>query len=476
MLFNSLDYLLFLPAVAILFHVVPQRARLPVVLIASLLFYASYGLDHLISLGAVAAIALAAGRFLLRPEAAFRHAAFWGGTAAILGLMYVLKYHDPVAAAFPPIPVTGFAAPAGFSFYAFTAIALLVDRYRQPVESRASAGADLLFLAWFPKILAGPIERIRPFNAELETTPRLDPALLASAGQLILWGLVKKVVVADNLAPFVDRTYAIPDYAVPMELILATYFFAFQIYCDFSGYTDIARGSSRLFGIELNENFRRSYFATSIGEFWSRRWHISLSDWFRDFIYYPVVHESTSALRMYAGLMLVFLVSGLWHAGLGYGFGWGFVVWGALNGLFLWGERGMRPWRRRIGRRWKGTWKGRLHGLLAGLLVFHLILVSWVFFRAAEIDVALTVLARIWAVLPALPSLVGSYPFTAEHGFLAALIAGLLAAEATQEVPGLRDRIVASPRAVIWAGWYAAGFALVLLGRWQGEAFVYMQF
>lgn len=476
MLFNSLDYLLFLPAVAILFHVVPQRSRLPVMLTASLMFYASYGLGHLVGLGAVAVIALAAGRFLLRPEAAFHHAAFWGGTTAILGLMYVLKYHDPIAAVFPLVPVTGFAAPAGFSFYAFTAIALLADRYRQPVESQASPGADMLFLAWFPKILAGPIERIRPFNAELKSTPRLDLALLASAGQLILWGLVKKVVVADNLAPFVDRTYASPDYAVPMELILASYFFAFQIYCDFSGYTDIARGSSRLFGIELNENFRRSYFATSIGEFWSRRWHISLSEWFRDFVYYPVVHESDSVIRMYAGLMLVFLVSGLWHAGLGYGFGWGFIVWGALNGLFLWGERSMRPWRRRISHRWKGTWKGRLYGLLAGLVVFHLILVSWIFFRAAEIDAALTILGRIWSFLPALPSLVGSYPFTVEHGFLTALIAGLFAIETTQEVPGLRGRIRSAPRAVIWAGWYAAGFVLIFLGRWQGEAFVYMQF
>jgi D-alanyl-lipoteichoic acid acyltransferase DltB (MBOAT superfamily) len=476
MLFTSLDYLLFLPAVALLFHAVPATARLPVVLTASLLFYASYGLGNLLALGAVAAIALGAGRWLLRPEAAFRHAAFWGGTLAILGLMYLLKYHDPVAQALPPIPVTGFAAPPGFSFYAFTAIALLADRYRQPAESRASAGADLLFLAWFPKLLAGPIERIRPFRDELAEVPRLDPALLASAGQLIVWGLVKKVVVADNLAPFVDRTYGIPDYAVPVELILATYFFAFQIYCDFSGYTDIARGSSRLFGIELNENFRRSYFATSIGEFWSRRWHISLSDWFRDFVYYPVVHESTSALRMYAGVMLVFLVSGLWHAGLGYGFGWGFIVWGALNGLWLWGERGLRPWRRRLTRRVKGTWVAPLHGALAALLVFHLVLVSWVFFRAGEIGDALTILSRIGAALPELPALLLRYPFTDEHRFLAALIAGLLLIEAVQERPGLWRRVREAPRALRWAGWYAACFALIVLGRWQGEAFVYMQF
>lgn len=476
MLFNSLDYLLFLPAVAILFHLVPAPARLPVMLTASLLFYAGYGVTHLLALGAVALIALGAGRFLLRPEAGLRHLAFWGGTAAILGLMYGLKYHDPVAGALPLLPLIGAEAPAGFSFYAFTAIALLADRYRQPRESRASAGTDLLFLAWFPKILAGPIERVQPFSARLDKPPRLDPALLASAGQLILWGLVKKVVVADNLAPFVDRTYAIPDYAVPLELTLATYAFAFQIYCDFSGYTDIARGSSRLFGIELNENFRRSYFATSIGEFWSRRWHVSLSDWFRDFVYYPFVNESTSALRMYLGLMLVFLISGLWHAGLGYGFGWGFLVWGGLNGCYLWGERGLRPWRRRLNRRWKGTWKGQLHGALAGMLVFHLVLVSWVFFRGGEVGDAFTILRRIAAALPEMPALLGKYPFTPEHGFLAALVAGLLTVEAVQERPKLRARIVAAPRALRWAGWYGAALALIVLGRWQGEAFVYMQF
>ncbi len=476
MLFNSLDYLLFLPVVAILFRLVPATARLPVILTASLLFYASYGASNLLALGAVAVIALTAGRWLLRPEAGFRHLAFWGGTAAILGLMYALKYHDPVAGALPSLPLIGVEAPAGFSFYAFTAIALLADRYRQPRDSRASAGQDLLFLVWFPKILAGPIERIEPFSAQQGNPPRLDPRLLASAGQLILWGLVKKVVVADNLAPFVDRTYAMPDYAVPMELVLATYAFAFQIYCDFSGYTDIARGSSRLFGIELHENFRRAYFATSIGEFWARRWHISLSEWFRDYVYLPFLNESDSVLRMYLGLMLVFLISGLWHAGLGYGFGWGFVAWAGLNGLYIWGERGLRPWRRQVDRHWQGTWKGRVHAILAGLLVFHLVLVSWVFFRAGEVGDAITILLRIGAALPDMPALVGKYPFTAEHGVLFALIAGLMLIEALQESPALWGRIMAAPRPLHWAGWYSVGLALILLGRWQGEAFVYMQF
>ena len=476
MLFNSLEFLLFLPLTVVGFWALPPRARLPLLLTASLVFYASFGVGNLVHLGLVAAIALAAGRYLLNPEAPRRHAVFWSGVAAILALLALLKYYDPLAADIPGLPQLGLSAPAGFSFYAFTAIALLADRYRIPDRSAASTGEDLLFLAWFPKILAGPIERIAPFAGEIGKRKAPNPAVLAVGAQLILWGLVKKVVVADNLAPFVDRVYAIPDYAVPLELIIATYFFAFQIYCDFSGYTDIARGASLLFGIKLVENFRRSYFAQSIGEFWSRRWHISLSEWFRDFVYYPFCGEYPTALRMYLGAMLVFVASGIWHAGLGYGIGWGFVAWGVLNGLYLWGERGLNPYRRQLRKRPRGSRWEPVYGLIAGLLVFHLILVSWVFFRAGTIGESATILSRVWTALPEIPNLISRYPFTAEHGFLAVLILALLAIEAVLEREGLRQRLARSPRAARWAIWYALIFALILLGRWQSEAFVYMQF
>ncbi len=478
MLFNTLDFLLFLPVAVAVFWLLPAQLRLPWLMLASVVFYGSFGLENLIYLAAVIGIVLIAGRVLRAKAPGPRRAALWGGTLAILALMGLLKYYDPIAAGIDGLPALGLTSPAGFSFYAFTAIALIVDRYRDPAAARADDPQEMLYITWFPKILAGPIERIGPFVAELTDKSPLGWPQFALGWQLILWGLVKKVVIADNLAPFVDRTYAIPAYAVPVELLIASYFFAFQIYCDFSGYTDIARGTSQLFGIRLSENFRRSYFAHSIGEFWSRRWHISLADWFRDYVYFPLVGSGRKAWRMYAGLMVVFVLSGIWHAGLGYGIGWGFVVWGLLNGAYLWGERALNPARRRLRKRIgeSPAWVGRVHEVAAILVVFHLVLISWVFFRAGNVTDATTILGRIWQDLPGLPALLPRYPFTAEHGFLAALIAALVVIEAVMERPGIGDRFAAAPRALRWPVWLACLFALILLGRWEGEVFVYMQF
>ena len=355
------------------------------------------------------------------------------------------------------------------------AASLLIDRYRL-TSAKPDAFRDALYLAWFPKILAGPITRAGDFLFELKRNRKAHAALFALGVQLILWGLVKKVVVADNLAPFVDRTYAIPAYAVPIELIIATYFFAFQIYCDFSGYTDIARGVSFLFGIRLAENFRRPYFARSVGEFWSGRWHITLAQWFRDYLYIPLGGSRKGQLRLYLNIMLVFLISGLWHAGLGYGVGWGFVVWGALNGAYLWGERALAPVGAVLRRGITGRVPQAMGRVAASVLVFHLVLVSWVFFRAASLGDGWTVLTRVWAALPEVPAILLRYPFTAEHAFLASLIVGLLVVELLDERRSVWRRLARLPKAVRWGAIYACLFALLLLGRWQSETFVYMQF
>ncbi|MDJ0637873.1 MAG: MBOAT family O-acyltransferase [Paracoccaceae bacterium] len=475
MLFNSLGFLLFLPPALFVFWLLPPRFRLTWMLVLTGGFYASFGIGNLAYLGAVAAIALAAGRYLSSDRAKQRRLAVWGGVAGILLLLFLLRYYDPLVEG-TALPTHGLVAPAGFSFYSFTAIALLIDRYRQPDLAAARATEDLAYLAWFPKLLAGPIQRLGHFLTELGSRTKPRPEFLALGAQLFLWGLVKKVVVADNLAPFVDRAYAIPDYAVPMELVIATYFFAFQIYCDFSGYTDMARGASLMFGLKLPENFKRPYFAGSVGDFWSRRWHITLADWFRDYVYYPFVGERRTALNMYLGIMLVFLLSGLWHAGLGYGIGWGFVVWGVMNGLLLWGERALRTPRKALSAAMGKGLGGRVYRVLASIVVFHLILVTWIFFRAAELGDGVTVARRIWSALPEMPALIVRYPFTAEHGFLAALILSLLAVELLLEQRAWKRRLAIAPTALRWSVWYACLFALILLGRWQGESFVYMQF
>ncbi len=473
MLFNSLSFLAFLPPALLVFWMLPSRLRLGYMLGLSLVFYASFGALNLAYLGAVALVVIVTVQYLASPERLHRRAAMLAGVGTILTFMFLLRYYDPLVEG-TGLPTHGLTAPAGFSFYAFMAIALLIDRYRS--RARAHIAVETTYLAWFPKILAGPIQRVDDFSREIRKRQKPKALFLAIGAQLFLWGLVKKVVVADNLAPFVDRTYAIPDYAVPLELLIATYFFAFQIYCDFSGYTDMARGSSMMFGLKLPENFRRPYFAGSIGEFWGRRWHITLSDWFRDYVYRPFTGERRPLHRMYIGIMLVFVLSGIWHAGLGYGIGWGFLIWGALNGLYLCIERVFRTPRKALSARLGTGFWAALYRIMAAVLVFHLVLITWIFFRAGDLGDGLTVLSRICSALPEVPALIGRYPFTAEHGFLAALILGLVLVEIVFEHKDWARAFFRAPRALRWTAWLACLFALILLGRWQGENFVYMQF
>lgn len=480
MLFTTLSFAIFLIIVVAVFARLPAGWRAPWLLLASVAFYASFGLANLAFLFGVTMVAWLTGLALSRPTGR-RGPALAIGLALILGSLAALKFYDFLAAeaerlAGFAIPRLGIAAPVGFSFYAFMAAAYVIDIYRGRCSGEARPERTALYLAWFPKILAGPIERAPAFLAQIPQKLRLDPALAVLGLQLVLWGLFKKVAIADNLAPVVDAAFAVAPYASPMELVIAVYFFAFQIYCDFSGYSDMAIGLSLLFGIRLMDNFRRPYLAVSTAEFWSSRWHVSLGHWFRDYLYIPLGGGQAGALRRYLNVMLVFLVSGLWHAGLGYGVGWTFLVWGALNGAYQWAGLATR-----------GLWRGAASAMpnvsassawriLRIVVTFHLILVSWIFFRADSVGQAGVVIGRIWNALPALPALLLHYPFTRDHALGGALIAVLLVIEVLDERRPIVDRLALAPRFVRWSSLYAAIFALVLLGRWQGERFIYMQF
>jgi D-alanyl-lipoteichoic acid acyltransferase DltB (MBOAT superfamily) len=288
--------------------------------------------------------------------------------------------------------------------------------------------------------------------------------------------LVKKVVIADNLAPFVDKTFKIAAYASPIDLLISIYFFAFQIYCDFSGYTDIAIGISLLFGIKLMENFRRPYLAKSTTEFWSQRWHISLSRWFRDYLYIPLSGSKAGEFRRYFNIMLVFVVSGLWHAGLGYGVGWTFLVWGALNGAYQWASFATRPIRSLFVKKMPAVSGSLPFRIMRVLLTFHLILFSWIFFRAQSVDQAILIIRKIWSALPGMPALVSQYPFTREQLFGVVMITLLLAIEILDERHSIWERLSRTPVALRWTVYYAVIFSLLILGRWQAKEFIYMQF
>lgn len=451
MSYTTPDFWILVAATLLGAALLPGRWRLPWLIAASLVFYAAPDAMRLVWLGAVWGLASVA--MALMP--AGRPWTVAGPAIAALVLLLVwAKFADAVG-----LPDPG--GPPGLSFYIFTAIALVAEAARE--RARWGAGAALLHLAWFPKILAGPIERPQGLIPQFDDIA-LRPGPAALGVTLILSGLVKKLVIADNLAPVVDAAYAIPAYAAPMELLIATYFFAFQIYCDFSGYADIALGLSALAGLRLSRNFRHPYLSPTVGEFWSGRWHITLGHWFRDYVYIPLGGSRHGRLRKMANLLAVFTLSGLWHAGLGYGVGWGFLIWGLLNFAYVAAEQAL-PAKR------PGLWR-----VLGILLTFHLVLVSWVFFRADSVSDALTILSRIATGLPEMPGLLANYPFTSAHALGAAMIAVLMGIEIAADKRPLAERLAAAPMILRGCGWYAALVLLLLIGRWEGAQFVYAQF
>jgi alginate O-acetyltransferase complex protein AlgI len=485
MLFTSLDFFLFLPVTLAVFAVLPAAARWAWLLAASCVFYGWQHPANLAFLAAVTALVWAAGA-LLRRAASDRARRGWlaAGLVALIGSLAAFKFYDFTAGELErllrgsgselALPRLGIAAPAGFSFYVFSAASYLIDSFTRRLPAPPSAGHLALYVAWFPKILAGPIERATTFLPQWRA--RATPEQLVLGAQLIVWGLIKKVLIADNLAPFVDKSFGIAAFAAPVDLLIAVYFFAFQIYCDFSGYTDIAIGVSMLFGITLAENFRRPYLSRSTAEFWGERWHISLGRWFRDYLYIPLGGSRAGAVRQYLNLMLVFIASGLWHAGLGYGVGWTFLVWGALNGGYQWAGLATRPLWTRLGARLPRVAGSLPWTVLRVLLTFHLIAITWIFFRAKTLADGWTILRKLAANMMQMPSLLSHYAFAPDHIMGFTLIALLIAVELLDERRSIFQRLAAAPTVWRWSASYIGIFALLLLGRWQAREFIYMQF
>ena len=393
MLFNSWQFGVFLPIVFGLYWSVPQRFRWLLLLIASYWFYMSWNVKYIVLILFTTVISYLAAILLerYRNNKPVKKFILTATLVSCLGVLFVFKYFNFFAGAVADFlnmfalhlhPTTlKLLLPVGISFYTFQTLAYVIDVYRGNVKAERHFGVYAAFISFFPQLVAGPIERTNNLLPQIKAAPDFRYEQAAYGMKLMTWGFFKKLCVADVVAVWSDRVFNDVYNYKGFALILAMFFFTVQIYCDFSGYSDIARGCAKLFGIELMENFKSPYFSASIREFWSR-WHISLSTWFRDYVYIPLGGNRCGKLRHNVNLMITFIVSGLWH-----GANWTFVVWGAVHGLAQVVENAFVPKDYEA----RGVaWAVRVLG------TFTFVMLAWVFFRANSIGEAVYVFGNIF--------------------------------------------------------------------------------
>lgn len=395
MIFTTFQFLVFFLVFFPLFFLVPKSWRHPLLLAASYYFYMCSIPWYITVIIAITLIDFFAGiKIEEAPGRATKRLFLLISIVCNFGLLFAFKYvgffTNTVNAAFgTELPVLRFLLPLGISFHTFQAVSYTVEVFRGRVAAERNLLTYALYVAFFPQMVAGPIER--PYNLlpQFHASTDLTFDNFQSGLRIALWGVFKKIVVADLLATGVATVYAAPQRFTGPILALATFFFAIQIYCDFSGYSDIAIGIARMMGYRLMINFRQPYLARSIGDFW-RRWHISLSTWFRDYVYIPLGGNRVSPPRFYANVMAVFVLSGLWH-----GANWTFVIWGALHGLYLVFGSITEPLRSRIKALTGIRSSTRSWRVLQAIITFSLVTVAWIFFRAATVRDAFFVLSHL---------------------------------------------------------------------------------
>ncbi len=403
MLFNSISFLIFFPAVVLVYYLIPQRMKHFWLLGASYYFYMSWNPGYALLMLAVTVITYGSGLLLTvcgrRPgerKKRMRAACLAGGIVLTLGILFFFKYYAFAAGNIDKVfallhipegmPVFDVLLPVGISFYTFQGMGYLIDVYREEIPAEKNFPRYALFLSFFPQLVAGPIERSKNLLHQISEPHSFDAERVKEGLLLMGWGFFQKLVIADRIAILVDEVYGNYWNYSGLQLLLATVLFAFQIYCDFGGYSDIAVGAARVMGFTLTKNFRSPYCAVTVSEFW-RNWHVSLTTWFRDYIYIPLGGNRRGKWRKYRNLLLTFTISGLWH-----GAGWNYIVWGGLNGLYQVAGDITGSLRSRLQEKLHIRTDCGSYRLLRRLITFAAVDFSWFFFRAEGLKTALQML------------------------------------------------------------------------------------
>lgn len=401
--FNTLQYFLFLPCSVVLYFLTPRKLRNPLLLVLSYFFYMNWEARYALLMLASTAITYICAVLMEKRLWGYKRLWLVINLVVNLAILFFFKYFNFVSAltaqlfSSPGMDTAAFSLdillPVGISFYTFQALGYTMDVYRGQIKAERNFIDYALFVSFFPQLVAGPIERSRNLLPQIKETHRFSLQNIFDGALLFLWGLFKKMVVADTLAVIVTHVFdAVPDGVSGVQYLIAAFAFAVEIYCDFSAYSDIARGSALMLGFRLMKNFDAPYFAASIKDFW-RRWHISLSTWFKDYLYFPLGGSRLGRTKTCVNLTVVFLVSGLWH-----GAALTFVVWGFLHGLYQVTSLLTKRPRERLLARLGISQESRLLNLFRTIFTFALVSLTFVFFRAQSIRQALHILKEIFLI------------------------------------------------------------------------------
>lgn len=488
MAFISIKFLLFFIIVIGLYYLLPNKFRNIILIIASYYFYMSSSPEYIILILVSTSITYFAGISITREQqkskkkkylyfciffnlialAIFKYFNFFNTTVGEVVRSFNIDYG---------IPNFSLLLPLGISFYTFQILSYIIDVYKGKKEPEKNFLVFALYVSFFPTIVAGPIQRSENIIPQFKTKHSFDYDKVTSGIKRMGIGLFKKSVIADNLAIVVDKVFNNPTEYRGLPLILAAIFFTIEIYCDFSGYSDMAIGASKIMGFELLENFKKPYSSKSVSEFW-RRWHISLSTWFRDYVYIPMGGNRVSKTRRYINLFVTFLCSGLWH-----GANWTFVIWGAIHGVFQILGIAFKPIREKINKIIRIDRVPVLHSFMQIVFTFCLISFAWIFFRANSISDAIYIVKNLFSTFGQSFSVSGLISTIVELGLVEtdmlmifiSLFAMVLIHTVGEKINFI-DRIKQFPIIIRWGIYYVVIFCILFFGAFETQQFIYAQF
>ena len=492
MTFNSLQFLVFFPVVAALYYATAHRFRWMLLLAASSYFYMAFVPKYIIILFFLIAVDYCAGIAIERAPERYKRFCLIASIIANLGTLFIFKYFNffnDIARGLADILRFHYSfrsisilLPIGLSFHVFQSLSYVIEVYRGRQKAERHLGIYALYVMFFPQLVAGPIERPQHLIHQFRATHQFDATAITQGLQMMLWGFFKKLVIADSLAILVDHVYGNIALSSGLTIAIAVVLFSYQLYCDFSGYSDIAVGSAAVLGFSLVQNFNRPYAARSIAEFW-RRWHISLSDWLRDYVYYPLAKKLSRHRRtgVYASILITFVLIGLWH-----GANWTFVMLGVIHGVYMvlaHASKTLRDQWTRI----SGLMRfSRIRGAIQVIATFFLVSMSWIFFRAPSIGDAVRIIQRMVSgagYIPLAAFLHTNSTFQSLLGITRARLAIVLVSIVIMEIiqyafirpSWLRAWHARSPW-VRMGLWYALIFWILVFGNFSAGTFIYFQF